>query len=382
MTDIRISATNSLQAIDNWLKIISGNLTGSNVNGYRQVRAEFADVLVSHIRDATPSTGSVGSINPLQYNAGGTTLKATTTDFTQGAVQTTNRATDLAVQGDGFFMLSKTPTPTSFDDLVFTRNGSFHFDFYSDENVYTKISGGAPYDPNTVASGYYRLVNQDGLFVMGVRSGTQTVSNQKEPNFVAERDPVPSASTTPAAIFDAQLKQWGIDPTNPTKDPAIPYNPEGLSAIRVPYCKDQTNNFTLNGEFDANLNFDSFGLLRNGDSFVQDIVIDPTTGALADLVKSVALAKFTSPDGLTKKSGSTEFTYNNVAGGMFVGIPGTGQGTIGAYNTIVPSSLETSNSSVNTALPELTIAQKSFTANVKIISVGNSLIDDVNNLIR
>lgn len=369
MTDIRISATNSLQAIDNWLKIISGNLTGSNVNGYRQVRAEFADVLVNHIRDATPSTGNVGAINPLQYNAGGTTLKATTTDFTQGAIQTTSRATDLAVQGDGFFILSKTPTPTSFDDLVFTRNGSFHFDFYPDEKVYGDLSGGAPFDVNTISSGYYRLVNQEGLFVMGVRSGTQTVSNQKEPDFVSERDPLPSATTTPGAVFNAQLKNWGIDS-------------EGLSAIRVPYCKDQTNTFTINTEFDANLNFDSFGLLRNGDSFVQDIPLDPATGLHTDLVKSVVLAKFTSPDGLIKKSGSTEFLYNNVAGGIFVGVPGTGEGTIGKYNTIVPSSLETSNSSVNTALPELTIAQKSFTANVKIISVGNSLIDDINNLIR
>ncbi|MOA70283.1 flagellar hook protein FlgE [compost metagenome] len=49
---------------------------------------------------------------------------------------------------------------------------------------------------------------------------------------------------------------------------------------------------------------------------------------------------------------------------------------------LVSQNLETGNSSVNQTLPELTIAQKAFTANVKIISVGNTLQDDLNQLIR
>ncbi|HBN09072.1 MAG TPA: hypothetical protein DD435_10640 [Cyanobacteria bacterium UBA8530] len=379
MTDIRIGATNSLQAIDNWLKILSGNLTGSTVTGYRQVRAEFSDVLTQHISAGHTATNSdVAAVNPLQFNVGGTTLSGTVTDYSQGSIQTTSRPTDLAVQGDSFFTLSKTPNPKSFDDLVYTRNGSFHFDFYPDKSVYDSVNNtGNPYDPNTMASGHYRLVNQDGLFVMGVRGNIQpraAVTDPKEADIPKERTVVPTGVSRIgdlANLFQQQFANWG-DPTFA----------EGLSAIQVPYCKDQGNNVVLNLDFDANVHFDSNGLLRSGDSFVQDNRIDPATGEKYDLLKFVALTKFTSPDGLIKKTGSTEFLYDRVAGAIFAGIASTGEGTIGAYNNIVSSSLESSNSSVNTALPELTIAQKSFTANVKIISVGNSMMDDINQLIR
>lgn len=376
MSDIRIGATNSLAAIDSWLKILSGNLTGSNVTGYRQVRAEFSDVLAEHVRAGMPVHDDVGSINPLQFNVGGSVLSGTVTDFTQGAIQTTNRATDLAVQGDSFFILSKVPNPQSFDDLVFTRNGSFHFDFFPDQSVYNTISGNpGGYDPETTASGYYRLVNQEGLFVMGLRGKLLDQVNPTDPkevdindSAIQERAALPTNSNS-QDVFLAQFKNWGV-------------GNEGLSAIKVPYCKDQGNNVTVNLDFDANLGFEANGLLMSGEDFPQDLGLNPVTGNRADLVKFVALAKFSSPDGLIKQSGSTEFMYNNVAGAVFAGIPATGLGTVGAYNTIVGGALETSNSSVNTALPELTIAQKSFTANVKVISVGNSMIDDVNQLIR
>ncbi|MNL52003.1 flagellar hook protein FlgE [compost metagenome] len=136
------------------------------------------------------------------------------------------------------------------------------------------------------------------------------------------------------------------------------------------------------------------GLLRN--SGTQDVPDSTeefersgklTLGAAAGITgqekynKYVSVMTFATPDGLYRTNG-THFTWNNTAGSAFVGVAGTDRGPVGASNSMSAMALETSNSSVNTTLPELTIAQKSFTANVKIISVGNSLIDDVNQLIR
>ena len=95
----------------------------------------------------------------------------------------------------------------------------------------------------------------------------------------------------------------------------------------------------------------------------------------------VALASFTSNDGLNSIEGGTVFSYTQGAGAYNIGVAATDAGTLGATD-LIAGQLETANSSVNQTLPELTIAQKAFTANVKIVSVGNTLQDDLNQLIR
>jgi flagellar basal body rod protein FlgG len=111
----------------------------------------------------------------------------------------------------------------------------------------------------------------------------------------------------------------------------------------------------------------------------------------------VAIAKFSNQDGLSKTRGSSYFTYSDAAGQIITGYAGqvrtsqidktlglevSGNSTIGAENTIIPQSLESSNTSITDMLPELTIAQKTFTSNSKVVNVGNSIVDDLNGLIR
>jgi flagellar hook-basal body protein len=111
----------------------------------------------------------------------------------------------------------------------------------------------------------------------------------------------------------------------------------------------------------------------------------------------VAIAKFSNQDGLSKTRGSSYFTYSDAAGQIITGYAGqvrsaqvdkklgleiSGNSTIGAENTVIPQSLESSNTSITDMLPELTIAQKTFTSNSKVVNVGNSIVDDLNGLIR
>ncbi len=374
MADIRISAVNSIQAIDQWLKVLAGNLTGSNVIGYRQQRVEFADVLTKHVEAESDRAGVESTLSPIDLPVGGMKIKATKTDFSQGSLQSTGQAADLAIQGDGFFMLSKSPKPGGMGDLVFTRNGSFHFDFFQE-----------PIDPGAglgdgATRGRFRLVNQDGLFVMGYKT---TNPKAYEKNVVANLpgSPNPPRETSgPSGTTRDDLggiSFLGFNP--PTGDP-IGANPEGytLAPIEIPFQNDP-NPKNPAGPLNVNNNFQA---TFNSLGWVQNNSDAPINEKGEKLVMFVGLAKFADPTGLTKLKGGSEFGWNNTVGQTFTGVAGFGNGTIGKNNTLNPGSLETSNSSVNTTLPELTIAQKSFTANVKIVQVGNNLIDDVNSLIR
>ena len=111
----------------------------------------------------------------------------------------------------------------------------------------------------------------------------------------------------------------------------------------------------------------------------------------------IGIVKFANNDGLSKTRGSSQFNYSEAAGDIIVGYAGQDKGKtidtnrgvedigtsiIGTENTIIPSALEASNTSITESLPDLTIAQKSFTSNTKVVNVGNSIVDDLNGLIR
>lgn len=138
--------------------------------------------------------------------------------------------------------------------------------------------------------------------------------------------------------------------------------------------------------------FDSTGQLIN-DSRGKDTSSAPpfSTGV------RIAINKFSNANGLQKVRGSSQFQFTDAAGTIQIGYAGldrareidgrfgreiTGSSIIGAENLIVPQALESSNTSVTESLPELTIAQKTFTSNTKVINVGNSIVDDLNGLIR
>lgn len=396
MSDIRISAGNSIVAIDSWLKSLAGNLTGSTVVGFRQTRVQFEDVLAQTVQAGAPDSPTTAAINPIQFSSGGTAIKATRTDFSQGAMTTTQRLTDLGVSGNGFFVLSKVKNPTSMEDLVFTRNGSFNFELEPDNTIVDP----AEFDklgPNSQL-GVLRLVSQEGLYVVGT-TGDYAASG------------VAGVPGTPASASDASKAVGSLGDL--VKEPYRSGNGTGdaglggiaLKCFSYPFIKDSNGNFGLNDDLLGQVSFNKNGMLLNANK--QDVpdstysfestgkvslgpkITDPnsqnqllgTINGAEKYNKYVSLMTFSSPDGLSRQAG-TSFTWTKTAGPYFVGVAGTARGPVGGSNEIVSGSLETSNSNVNTTLPELTIAQKSFTANVKIVSVGNSLIDDVNQLIK
>ncbi len=356
MSDIRTTATNSLQTIDHWLKALAGNLTGSNVVGYRSTRVQFSEVLVDQIRAGGPALANQGAVNPMQYAVGGTQLSATKTDFSQGALTATGGAADLAINGNGFFVLSKVANPTSMNDLVFTRAGSFSFQSYVEPNKFVPQS-----QIGTGTQGVYRLVDPaTGYFVMSA------AGNYRPPAAPG----LPGEPSAPAERTGNGMSFGDISA-------AMQFKP-----MEIPFINDPNGQLNLNHDNIASLKFQRTGIVVGADGEPPETA-EVVNGVLVKsrVDKYVALASFTSNEGLSRNPGGTAFDYTQAAGAYRVGVAGTRSGVLGS-SELVAGNLETGNSSVNQTLPELTIAQKAFTANVKIVSVGNTLQDDLNQLIR
>lgn len=103
------------------MDVLSNNIANVNTIGYKANRTVFADTLSQSMAGAAPPTGNRGGVNPMQIGLGVQTA-AIDVLFTQGSHQTTNKYTDVAINGNGFFVVS--------DGLqqYYTRAGNFGFD--------------------------------------------------------------------------------------------------------------------------------------------------------------------------------------------------------------------------------------------------------------
>lgn len=335
-SQMHTAAFNTIHAVDQWMKVIGNNVTGSTVTGFKGTRVEFGEVLNQQLRGSARPTDGYGSANAIQRADSGVKVTGTSTDFSQGSIVQTQNPLNLAIDGDAFFVLSRRPVAQSTDDLVFTRDGNFHMEFLKGE-----IPG----------TGTWRLVNDEGFFVMGFNSPV-------DPN-------VRPFGTAPEESQGTDLGAFTTVVTNGAAQPlAVPLTSLQLDLVRNPDAA-------------GNLSFDARGLLLlNG-------------GAPRDLANNqanmhVALAKFANSQGLMRDAGGAFFRYNDVAGQIFSGTAAFDAPTrpIGSSNQLRAGALEAANTSINTTLPEITLAQKSFAATSKLVSVGNTLIDDVNGLIR
>jgi flagellar basal-body rod protein FlgG len=116
---LRTAAT-GLTAQQRYVEIISNNLSNVNTTGYKKVRPEFQDLLYETLRPAgNVARSGVEPLNEVQIGSG-TELVATKKIFRQGDISQTNNPLDLAISGEGFFIIRKPDSTYSF-----TRDGSF-----------------------------------------------------------------------------------------------------------------------------------------------------------------------------------------------------------------------------------------------------------------
>lgn len=128
------SGISGLKTHQTRLDVISNNIANVNTTAFKASRVRFQDVLSQTIEIATAPEGGRGGQNPKQIGLGvmGATISR---DMSQGAIEITNKTTDLAISGNGFFILRDGETIAEF----YTRDGSFEID--SDGNLVAGSNG-------------------------------------------------------------------------------------------------------------------------------------------------------------------------------------------------------------------------------------------------
>ena len=147
-----------LNAFQNQIDVLSNNIANAGTTGYKGQRVTFADLLYQQQGFASAPTQTRGGVNPIDVGLG---VKVNTIDtqFQQGGLDTTGVNTDLAINGDGFFILNNVNGQGS---PVYTRDGAFSLN-----------QNGLLYDPAT------------GLAVQGyTAAGNGTITASGNPSSI------------------------------------------------------------------------------------------------------------------------------------------------------------------------------------------------------
>ncbi|MDF1880843.1 flagellar hook protein FlgE [Sulfurimonas sp. MAG313] len=117
------SGVSGLQAHQVAMDVEANNIANVNTVGYKYSRANFSDLLAQTNQIATAPQGQLGGKNAVQVGLG-TTVASVTRIFSQGSIQNSDKNTDVAIQGDGFFIVSG----DGGNSYKYTRSGDFKFD--------------------------------------------------------------------------------------------------------------------------------------------------------------------------------------------------------------------------------------------------------------
>lgn len=411
------TAISGLQSNSQAMSVTGNNIANVNTVGFKGSSTVFSDLLSATI---TSSSGhsAVGR---------GSQIQTVNTNFSQGGFETTDSATDLAIEGSGFFIVSE---PNS-SAVYYTRNGSFTFD---DEGYLVTADGyrvqGSTYDANgQLASGALSDLQVDIVAQIPAQQ-TSNITLQTNLNSDSEivgpfdaTDPEGTSNySTTTTVYDslgtAHLatcyftktadQQWSwnvtVDSTELTTGATtditvvgsgnLTFDVDGnltsgdtgtTSALAWANGADATQTITYNFE---TTQFDSdstvFAQSQDGHTAGEvtsvDIASDGTVSAVYSngetvAVGMIALATFVNPGGLSNVGGSL-FAETSESGTPTLGYPGETQGTL------ISQSLELSNVDLAAEFVDLITIQNGYSANSKVITTTDDMLQELLNLKR
>ena len=115
------SGVSGLQNHQTRMDVIGNNISNVNTNGFKRGRVNFQDMISQQLSGAAKPTDELGGVNPKEVGLG-MTVASIDNVFTQGNLQSTGVSTDIAIQGNGFFVMK------SGEESFYTRNGAFGLD--------------------------------------------------------------------------------------------------------------------------------------------------------------------------------------------------------------------------------------------------------------
>ena len=115
------AGVSGLQNHQTRMDVIGNNIANVNTYGFKRGRVDFQDMNSQQLSGAAKPTTEVGGVNPKQVGLG-MSVAAIDTIFTQGNLQSTGVGTDIAIQGNGFFI------EKNGEKSYYTRSGAFSLD--------------------------------------------------------------------------------------------------------------------------------------------------------------------------------------------------------------------------------------------------------------
>jgi flagellar hook protein FlgE len=403
------SGVSGLRSHQTMVDTIGNNIANVNTFGYKSSSVVFQDLLSQVLTGAGVPTATNGGTNPAQIGLG-VKVAAITSNFTQGASQLTGRATDLSIQGDGFFVMRQG------GETLFTRSGALDFDAAGrlvgpDGSIVQGWLADATGAINTNAAagdlvmpvGQSLAPSATGSIQLGGNLDATTPIGQAIVTAITVYDELGTPISVSASFTRTGANTWDLAvDTNgdSTFEPAATLSFDGTTGALLspsPTFTMLSGTFTgpvtvdlgTAGDPKALVQFagetsvaapsqDGYGL-GSLQSFTigQDGVV---TGVFSNgrnrALGQIALASFTNPMGLERTGGSM-FRPTVNSGLANIGVAGGG-----GRGLLLGSTLEMSNVDLAREFTNLIIAQRGFQANSRVITASDELLQDLVNLKR
>lgn len=396
------------------MDVIGNNIANVNTVGFKYSRATFKEALSQTLAAASAPQGNRGGVNAQQVGLG-SRLGSIDVIHTQGGTQSSSSETDLAIEGNGFFIL------VDGDKRYYTRAGMFEFD---GTGTLTSKLNGLPvlgYLPDATGN---ISSNTTQLMKIQITEDVRSITPQATTEVVLSGN-ISSALNDGesvvriATVYDVNgdthrvlitftktgLNNWSWtarletdDPSESRGDGTIEFNDNGtisaghtgtvtIPAGALPLVESTDLVFTL--DFNGVRQFadeTSVAVLRQDGlpkGELDGISIDRSgtligsysNGLIKELGR-IALARFENPPGLLKV-GDTMFAESVNSGDAVIGMANTS-----GLGAIMSNSLEMSNVDLSNEFTEMIITQRGFQANSRIITSTDEMLQELVNLKR
>jgi flagellar hook protein FlgE len=408
MTRSLFSAVSGLTNHQTWLDVIGNNIANSNTPGFKASAVVFQDILSQTLSAGVTPSDNLGGINPIQVGLG-VTVGSVTPNFLQGSIQTTNRNTDIAIQGDGFFIVANG------SNLYYTRAGAFTIDANGnlveqatgfkvqgvDGDIQINLGEQGPAAATTLAQ-------LKGNLDYSAPDGTEFVMTATVQDSVGAPH---TLTVTFTKNFAATAGQWDWEVTS--SDPAIATINTGTGSLVF----DENGAIASGDSQDISLDYAAGTAVSTPQTITLDFgstlnstpmtgLASPSTAALArqDGLASGTLQSFAvGSDGTITgffSNGTTQqlaqiqlASFNNPSGLLQVGqnhyqqsaasgVPNSGSPGVAGRGILTPGSLEASNVDLAKEFTNMILAQTGFQANARTIQASDQLLQELVNLRR
>jgi flagellar hook protein FlgE len=417
MASSLLTGVSGLQANQTLLDVTGNNLANENTVGFKTQSVQFEDLIYQNLANASlVSTSTVGGTNPVQVGTG-VKVASINTDFGEGSLSVTGRNYDLALQGNGFFVVNDGT------QNQYTRAGSFDVDtngFLVDpstgfrvqrfgtvgetgptpfqvpgnDDIKIPIGTGIPATPTTTVNVQGNLSST--LAVGGTYStaiqvfDTQGTAHSLTLTFTKSAANTFSLNATVSGGTVAGVPFAGItfnadgSLAGPASVPLSLSFPPGLPAAQPVSIAlgtvGQVNGLTQFGGSSTAAAVSQDGASAGSltsvsvaeDGTIRGIFSNGQSLPLAQ----IAVAQFANPGGLNRDGNNL---YSQTANS---GQPLIGTALSGGRGSIQQGALEQSNVNVALEFTNLIVAERSFQANAQTITVSDNVLQTLVNIIR